>query len=126
MGKGGAAREAKGRAPAVPEAAVQPAKYAFRPETNLCAAFDDTIPDAFPGNIFRVESVWETVERRLYMGESLAILDQRTRELFFRRYILDETVEEAAKALGMKNSAAKSRLKRGRSKLKQSRNIRMD
>ena len=54
-----------------------------------------TDPDAFPGNTFRVESVWETVERRLYMEESLAILDQRTRELFSRRYILDETVEEA-------------------------------
>ena len=77
-----------------------------------------TDPDELPERtVLREGEIQEIVERRLGIEERLSILDRRTRELFFRRYALGETVEEAAKALHMKNSTAKSRLMRGRTRM---------
>ena len=75
-------------------------------------------PDTIAGRSLREREIPEIVERKIYIEERFAILDRKTRELFFRRYILDETVEKAAMDLGMKYSTAKSRLMRVRERLR--------
>ena len=77
-----------------------------------------TDPDTIAGRSLREREIPEIVERKIYIEERFAILDRKTRELFFRRYILGETVKEAAKNLGMKDSAAKARLMRGRKRMR--------
>lgn len=51
--------------------------------------------------------------------EALDTLDRTDRELFVRRYYYGQTVARAAEEMGLNLSTAKSRLRRGREKLKE-------
>ena len=78
-----------------------------------------TDPEDMPETTSAEGITEEIVESRERIKEGLGKLDRQTRELFVRRYYLGETVREAAKALRMKESAAKSRMMRGRERLKE-------
>ena len=50
---------------------------------------------------------------------ALSTLEREDRELFVRRYYYGQTVARAAEEMGMNLSTAKSRLRRGRERLKE-------
>lgn len=52
------------------------------------------------------------------MRAALEMLEPSDRELFVRHYYYGQTVEKAAEEMGMNRSTAKTRLRRGREKLK--------
>lgn len=58
---------------------------------------------------------WEAAE---LVREALEGLEPNDRELFVRHYYYGQTVEKAASEMGMNESTAKTRLRRGREKLR--------
>ena len=52
------------------------------------------------------------------VNQALSQLDKPQRELFVRHYYYDQTVQEAAEAMGLNQSTAKTWLRRGRDTLK--------
>lgn len=60
----------------------------------------------------------EISERRELLSRALSLLDETSREILIRYYARRETAPAIARALGMKPEAVKSRLWRGRQKLK--------
>lgn len=64
------------------------------------------------------EALSDTVLRRELLRRALDGLDPDSREIFRRYYYEDCTVEEISRTLGMNPSTVKSRLRRGRQKLK--------
>ncbi len=61
----------------------------------------------------------EAGERAQIIRQALAALDPSDQEIFFRYYAREQTVSEIAAQMGWKLSTVKSRLQRGREKLKQ-------
>ena len=61
----------------------------------------------------------EDQEAARLVREALETLDRTDRELFVRRYYYGQTVARAAEEMGLNLSTAKSRLRRGREKLKE-------
>ena len=61
----------------------------------------------------------EDQEAARLVREALDTLDRTDRELFVRRYYYGQTVARAAEEMGLNLSTAKSRLRRGREKLKE-------
>lgn len=61
----------------------------------------------------------EDQEAARLVREALDALDRTDRELFVRRYYYGQTVARAAEEMGLNLSTAKSRLRRGREKLKE-------
>lgn len=59
-------------------------------------------------------------ERADLVQKALLSLDPEDREIFLRYYYRDETVQQIADRTGIKPNTVKSRLKRGREKLRQS------
>ena len=60
----------------------------------------------------------EARERARLVKEALDTLERTDRELFVRRYYYGQTVARAAAELGLRESTAKSRLARGRERLR--------
>ena len=60
----------------------------------------------------------ERQEAARLVREALGSLDREDRELFVRRYYYGQTVAQAAEEMALNESTAKSRLKRGRERLK--------
>ena len=72
--------------------------------------------------IFDDENIELRIERKELsevLEEALNALPKEHRELFVRHYYYGQTVSEAAEAMGINESTAKSRLKRGREKLRE-------
>lgn len=61
----------------------------------------------------------EAQEAAQLVRAALESLEQTDRELFIRHYYYGQTVARAAEEMGMNRSTAKTRLRRGREKLKQ-------
>ena len=61
----------------------------------------------------------EDQEAARLVREALDALDRTDRELFVRRYYYGQTVARAAEEMGLNLSTAKSRLRRGRERLKE-------
>lgn len=61
----------------------------------------------------------EDQEAARLVREALGTLDRTDRELFVRRYYYGQTVARAAEEMGLNLSTAKSRLRRGRERLKE-------
>lgn len=61
----------------------------------------------------------EAQEAARLVQAALESLEQTDRELFVRHYYYGQTVARAAEEMGMNLSTAKTRLRRGREKLKQ-------
>ena len=61
----------------------------------------------------------DETERRLLAQQALSLLDDETREIFLRCYAQRQTLPEIAAAMHLKLPTVKSRLQRGRKKLKQ-------
>ena len=64
------------------------------------------------------ETLADTVLRRELLRRALDALDPESREIFRRYYYQDYTVDEISRTLNMNPSTVKSRLSRGRQKLK--------
>ena len=75
---------------------------------------DETLPDPAP----LPEQAAERRERDRAVRSAVEELDPADRELFLRFYYLGQTVEEIAAVTGQNPSTLKSRLRRGREKLK--------
>lgn len=60
----------------------------------------------------------EACEAAQLVRAALETLEPSDRELFVRHYYYGQTVEKAAEEMGMNRSTAKTRLRRGREKLK--------
>ena len=60
----------------------------------------------------------EQGELREVLSRALGSLDKADRELFVRHYYYDQTVAKAAEEMGLNLSTAKTRLRRGRERLK--------
>ena len=61
----------------------------------------------------------ESREAASLVRAALSTLEREDRELFVRRYYYGQTVARAAEEMGMNLSTAKSRLRRGRERLKE-------
>ena len=61
----------------------------------------------------------EQGELREVLSRALGSLDRADRELFVRHYYYGQTVARAAEEMGLNPSTAKTRLRRGREKLKE-------
>ena len=66
-----------------------------------------------------VERLAEAGERARIIRQALGSLEPSDQEIFFRYYAREETVAEIAAQMGWKLPTVKSRLQRGREKLKQ-------
>lgn len=66
-----------------------------------------------------LEQTFEQNERFFAVREALNALKDEDKEIFLRYYYLCQTVSEISKSTGLGNSAVKSRLMRGRAKLKE-------
>lgn len=62
----------------------------------------------------------ERAEERELVRRAVDALPRRDREVFLRHYYYAQTVEEISAAMGMNPSTVKTKLRRGREKLKQS------
>lgn len=60
----------------------------------------------------------EREERQRFVQEALNRLSEEEKEIFIRYYYFYQTTEEIGEALGLKKNTVKSKLKRGRKKLK--------
>ena len=60
----------------------------------------------------------EREERQRFVQEALNRLSEEEKEIFIRYYYFYQTTEEIGEALGLKKNRVKSKLKRGRKKLK--------
>lgn len=61
----------------------------------------------------------DAAARRLLAEQALLLLDEQTREIFQRCYTERQTVAEIARVMGLRVPTVKSRLQRGRKKLKE-------
>ena len=77
-----------------------------------------SVEDWFSVSDVTAERLEDNTERRILVTEALLQLDEQTREIFTRYYAQRQTVEMIAEALHMKPSTVKSRLRRGRQKMK--------
>ena len=75
-------------------------------------ALDIPSPDDPPGDLERAE------ERRL-VHQAVDSLPGPDRELFLRHYYYMQTVQEISRCMGLKESTVKTKLRRGRMKLKE-------
>ena len=67
----------------------------------------------------RPQQELESREAASLVRAALSTLEREDRELFVRRYYYGQTVARAAEEMGMNLSTAKSRLRRGRERLKE-------
>lgn len=75
----------------------------------------DTIP------LYVDERLWERmedIERRAVIESALAELKPQYRELFYRRYILEQSSQEIGEKMGIDAATVRSRLVRGREMLR--------
>lgn len=66
-----------------------------------------------------VEKLCEQQERSRYLTSTLDKLDRVTRQVFVRHFYYGETLSDISQALSLNNSTVKSRLRRGKEKLKE-------
>ena len=85
-------------------------------------SWHETLPLEESIIVIEEESVEDTALKRddaLLLEKALSMLDKPQRELFVRHYYYGQTVKEAAEAMQVNPSTAKSWLARGREKLKE-------
>ena len=85
-------------------------------------SWHETLPLEESIIVIEEESVEDTALKRddaLLLEKALSMLDKQQRELFVRHYYYGQTVKEAAEAMQVNPSTAKSWLARGREKLKE-------
>ena len=66
-----------------------------------------------------IEALAEESERAAYLKRSLTRLEPGAREVFIRRYYYGQTLADISNALSLNLSTVKSRLRRGREKLRE-------
>ena len=66
-----------------------------------------------------MEKLAEENERSEYLKRTLDVLDKQSREIFVRYFYLSQTAADISKALSLNLSTVKSRLRRGRAKLRE-------
>ena len=89
---------------------------------NLLRSRRETVPLAEDVLILSGDGPQQELESReaaSLVRAALSTLEREDRELFVRRYYYGQTVARAAEEMGMNLSTAKSRLRRGRERLKE-------
>ena len=89
---------------------------------NLLRSRRETVPLAEDILVLSGDGPQQELEAREAAGlvrTALSTLEREDRELFVRRYYYGQTVARAAEEMGMNLSTAKSRLRRGRERLKE-------
>lgn len=89
---------------------------------NLLRSRRETVPLAEDILVLSRDGPQQELEAREAAGlvrTALSTLEREDRELFVRRYYYGQTVARAAEEMGMNLSTAKSRLRRGRERLKE-------
>lgn len=66
-----------------------------------------------------LQTLADADERSRYLERSLERLDPRTRDIFVRRYFLGQSLESISEALSLNCSTVKTKLRRGRMKLRE-------
>lgn len=61
----------------------------------------------------------ETAEKESFLRDSLSLLDSQSREIFIRRFYYNQTVADISSDMSLNLSNVKSRLQRGKQKLKE-------
>ena len=65
------------------------------------------------------ENLLEQAERKRYLKQALELLDRNAREAFIRHYYYGQTIDQIAVSTNQKPATVKSRLQRGRQKLRE-------